>query len=111
LRGYRSGHRDAWIQARRSRSERDYRRGSFIENIELKPAFEGGPPDDLLGVHFGRCARAAAVHRGAPDVLVRCAPTSRAPGSEVVFRRDGDQVAQRSSSRSIREIHLPVRAG
>ncbi|HEX6569451.1 MAG TPA: hypothetical protein VF015_09805 [Acidimicrobiales bacterium] len=70
----------------------------FIENIELKPAFEGGPTRiDLLGVHFSAAAPEPPPCTVAPHlvVLVRCAPDEPGTGVlEVVFRRDGDQVAR-----------------
>ena len=71
----------------------------FIENIELNRPFAGRPTQiDLTGVHFSAAAaRAAAVHRRPRTSWCSCAagPTRPAPGVlEVVFRRDGEQVAR-----------------
>ena len=70
----------------------------FIENIELRPAFPGGPTNiDLTGVHFSTAAPSPPPFTLAPHlvVLVRCAPGESGTGVlEVVYRRDGDQLAR-----------------
>ncbi|HEY6416614.1 MAG TPA: hypothetical protein VIX41_10265 [Acidimicrobiales bacterium] len=70
----------------------------FVENIAMKPAFEGGPTQiDLTGVHFSAAAPEPPPCTVAPHlvVLVRCPPDEPGTGAlEVVFRRDGDQVAR-----------------
>ncbi|MGH9260800.1 MAG: hypothetical protein ACRD08_13045 [Acidimicrobiales bacterium] len=70
----------------------------FVENIELKPAFAGGPTQiDLAGVHFSAAPPAPPPVTVAPHlvVLVRCAADEPGTGVlEVIFRRDGDQVAR-----------------
>jgi hypothetical protein len=70
----------------------------FVENIDIRNAFEGGPTlIDLTGVHFSAPAPTAPPVTMTPHmvVLVRC-PTDD-PGTgvlEVVFRRDGEQIAR-----------------
>jgi hypothetical protein len=70
----------------------------FVENIELKPTFEGGPTQiDLGGVHFSAVPPSPPPVTVAPHlvVVVRC-PVGE-PGTgvlEVIFRRDGAQVAR-----------------
>ena len=70
----------------------------FIENIELRPAYPGGPTHlDLAGVHFSAPAPSEPPFTVAPHlvVLVRCAPGESGAGVlEVVYRRDGEQVAR-----------------
>ena len=70
----------------------------FVENIEPKPAFAGGPTQiDLAGVHFSAAPPAPPPVTVAPHlvVLVRCAADEPGTGVlEVIFRRDGDQVAR-----------------
>jgi hypothetical protein len=70
----------------------------FVEGIDLRNAFEGGPAlIDLQGVHFSTPAPAPPPVTVTPHlvVLVRCAPGDAASGVlEVVFRRDGEQVAR-----------------
>ena len=70
----------------------------FVESIDLKPAFPGGPTQiDLGGVHFSAAPPSPPPVTVAPHlvVLVRCPPAEGGDGVlEVVFRRDGDQVAR-----------------
>jgi hypothetical protein len=70
----------------------------FVENIDLHPAFPGGPTQiDLTGVHFSAAPPDPPPVTVAPHlvVLVRCPPDEEGAGVlEVVFRRDGDQVAR-----------------
>ena len=70
----------------------------FVENFELKPAFEGGPTlIDLTGVHFSAAPPEPPPCTVGPHlvVLVRCPADESGTGVlEVVFRRDGDQVAR-----------------
>jgi hypothetical protein len=70
----------------------------FVEAIDLRTAFEGGPTlIDLGGVHFSAVPDSPPPVTVAPHlvVLVRCGPDE--PGSgvlEVVFRRGDTQVAR-----------------
>ncbi|HEX6421095.1 MAG TPA: hypothetical protein VFZ77_21505 [Acidimicrobiales bacterium] len=70
----------------------------FVENVELRATFPGGPTQiDLTGVHFSAPPPAPPPCTVAPHlaVIVRCAPGEAGTGVlEVVFRRDGDQVAR-----------------
>ena len=70
----------------------------FVDNIELRPAFEGGPTQiDLTGVHFSAPAPAPPPVTMTPHlvVLVRCGSDEAGTGVlEVVFRRAGDQIAR-----------------
>jgi hypothetical protein len=70
----------------------------FVETIDLRPTFEGGPTlIDLGGVHFSAPAPSPPPVTVAPHlvVLVRCAPDEPGAGVlEVVFRRNGDQIAR-----------------
>jgi hypothetical protein len=70
----------------------------FVESIDLKPAFPGGPTQiDLVGVHFSAAPPSPPPVTVAPHlvVLVRCPTDEDGNGVlEVVFRRDGDQVAR-----------------
>ena len=70
----------------------------FVENIELRPAFAGGPTlIDLGGVHFSAVPPDPPPVTVAPHlvVLVRCPPHEGGSGVlEVVIRRDGEQVAR-----------------
>jgi hypothetical protein len=70
----------------------------FVEAIDLRTAFEGGPTlIDLQGVHFSAAPPAPPPVTVAPHlvVLVRCAPGEPGNGGlEVIFRRDGAQVAR-----------------
>jgi hypothetical protein len=70
----------------------------FMESIDLKPAFPGGPTQiDLCGVHFSAAPPSPPPVTVAPHmvVLVRCGADEDGSGVlEVVFRRDGEQVAR-----------------
>jgi hypothetical protein len=70
----------------------------FVEAIDLRTAFEGGPTlIDLQGVHFSAAPPSPPPVTVAPHlvVLVRCAPGEPGDGVlEVIFRRDGTQVAR-----------------
>ena len=70
----------------------------FVEAIDLRPAFEGGPTlIDLGGVHFSAVPPSPPPVTVAPHlvVLVRCPPDEPDTGVlEVVFRRNGTQVAR-----------------
>jgi hypothetical protein len=70
----------------------------FVEAIDLRPTFEGGPTlIDLGGVHFSAPAPSSPPVTVAPHlvVLVRCPPDESGTGVlEVVFRRNGDQIAR-----------------
>jgi hypothetical protein len=70
----------------------------FVENIDIRNAFEGGPTlIDLTGVHFSAPAPTPPPVTMTPHmvVLVRCPPDDPGTGVlEVVFRRDGEQIAR-----------------
>jgi hypothetical protein len=70
----------------------------FVEGIDLRTAFEGGPTlIDLTGVHFSAPAPTPPPVTVTPHlvVLVRCAEGEDGTGAlEVVFRRGDDQVAR-----------------
>ncbi|HEX8803284.1 MAG TPA: hypothetical protein VF743_03790 [Acidimicrobiales bacterium] len=70
----------------------------FVEGIDLRNAFEGGPTlIDLTGVHFSAAAPAPPPVTMAPHmvVLVRCGADEDGSGVlEVVFRRGEEQVAR-----------------
>jgi hypothetical protein len=70
----------------------------FVQSIELNPAFPGGPTQiDLTGVHFSGAPPEPPPCTVAPHlvVLVRCPADEDGTGVlEVIFRRDGDQVAR-----------------
>jgi hypothetical protein len=70
----------------------------FVESIDLRSAFEGGPTRiDLGGVHFSSAAPESPPCTVAPHlvVLARCPPDESGSGAlEVIFRRDGEQVAR-----------------
>ena len=70
----------------------------FVESIDLRPTFEGGPTlIDLAGVHFSAVPPSPPPVTMAPHlvVLIRCPPDEAGNGVlEVVFRRDGEQVAR-----------------
>jgi hypothetical protein len=70
----------------------------FVEGIDLRSAFEGGPTlIDLTGVHFSAPAPAPPPVTMTPHlvVLVRCGADEPGTGVlEVVFRRGDDQVAR-----------------
>jgi hypothetical protein len=67
----------------------------FVENIDLRNAFEGGPTlIDLTGVHFSAAPPSPPPVTVAPHlvVIVRCAPGEAGTGVlEVVFRRQGEE--------------------
>jgi hypothetical protein len=70
----------------------------FVENIDIRNAFEGGPTlIDLTGVHFSAPAPTDPPVTMTPHmvVLVRCPQDDPGTGVlEVVFRRDGEQIAR-----------------
>ncbi|MGH9209412.1 MAG: hypothetical protein ACRD2C_01875 [Acidimicrobiales bacterium] len=70
----------------------------FIEGIDLSTAFPGGPTRiDLSGVHFSAAAPSPPPVTVTPHlvVLVRCPDDEDGNGVlEVVFRRDGEQIAR-----------------
>jgi hypothetical protein len=70
----------------------------FVENIDLRSAFEGGPAViDLGGVHFSAVPPSPPPVTVAPHlvVLVRCPVDEDGTGVlETVFQRDGEQVAR-----------------
>lgn len=70
----------------------------FVEGIDLRNAFDGGPTlIDLTGVHFSAAAPTPPPVTMAPHlvVLVRCPADDPGTGVlEVVFRRDGEQIAR-----------------
>jgi hypothetical protein len=70
----------------------------FVENIDLRNAFEGGPTlIDLTGVHFSAPAPTPPPVTMTPHmvVLVRCPQDDPGTGVlEVVFRWDGEQIAR-----------------
>jgi hypothetical protein len=70
----------------------------FVENIDLRNAFEGGPTlIDLTGVHFSAPAPTPPPVTMTPHmvVLVRCPQDDSGSGVlEVVFQRDDEQVAR-----------------
>ncbi len=70
----------------------------FVESIDLRPTFEGGPTlIDLAGVHFSAVPPSPPPVTVAPHlvVLVHCPPDEPGGGVlEVVFHRDGEQVAR-----------------
>ena len=70
----------------------------YVQNIELSPAFEGGPTQiDLTGVHFSAAAPSPVPVTVTPHLvaLIWCPGEESGEGIfEVVFRRDGEQVAR-----------------
>ncbi|MFP3901079.1 MAG: hypothetical protein ACLFXM_09495 [Acidimicrobiia bacterium] len=71
----------------------------FIEAIDMRPTFEGGPTlIDLGGVHFSTVADEPPPLTLTPHLIVLVRGTPDEPGQgvlEVVFRRDGgEQVAR-----------------
>jgi hypothetical protein len=70
----------------------------FVEAIELRSAFEGGPTAiDLGGVHFSAVPPSPPPVTVAPHlvVFVRCRGDEDGNGVlETVFRRDGERVAR-----------------
>jgi hypothetical protein len=69
----------------------------FIEGIDLRQVPGPATRIDLTGVQFSAPAPRAAPVTIEPHlcVIVRCAPDDRPDGAlEVVFRRDGEQIAR-----------------
>jgi hypothetical protein len=69
----------------------------FIENIELRQAPGPSTRIDLTGVHFSLAAPSPVPTTVEPHlvVLVRCGTDEPGTGAlEVVYRRDGEQVAR-----------------
>ncbi|HLM64624.1 MAG TPA: hypothetical protein VK306_10035 [Acidimicrobiales bacterium] len=70
----------------------------FVEGIDLRTAFEGGPTlIDIQGAHFSVPAPAPPPVTMTPHLVVIVRSTPDEPGTdalEVVFRRDGDQIAR-----------------
>lgn len=70
----------------------------FIEGIDLSSPYPGGPTRiDLTGVHFSAAAPSPPPVTVTPHlvVLVHCPPGGAPNGVlEVVFRRDGEQIAR-----------------
>jgi hypothetical protein len=69
----------------------------FIEAIDLRPTFDGGPTlIDLGGVHFSTVSPEAPPVILTPHlvVLVRGTPDESQGVLEVIFRRGGEQVAR-----------------
>jgi hypothetical protein len=69
----------------------------FIENIELRQAPGPSTRIDLTGVHFSLAAPGPVPTTVEPHlvVLVRCGTDEPGTGAlEVVYRRDGEQVAR-----------------
>jgi hypothetical protein len=70
----------------------------FIEAIDLKTAYDGGPTQiDLSGVHFSAPAPAPAPVTLTPHlvVLARCAPDEPGTGVlEAEFMVDGERIAR-----------------
>jgi hypothetical protein len=70
----------------------------FVQGIDFRNEYEGGPTlIDLSGVHFSTPAPQAPPVTLTPHlvVLIRCAPEEPGTGAlEVVFRRDGEQIAR-----------------
>jgi hypothetical protein len=70
----------------------------FVDNIDLRNAFPGGPTlIDLTGVHFSAPAPSPPPVTMTPHlvVLVRCAPDEPGDGVlEVVFHRGDEQLAR-----------------
>src|SRR5919106_222684 len=70
----------------------------FVEAIEMRAAFEGGPTlIDLGGVHFSTVPPSPPPVTVAPHLVVFVRCPQGEPGNgvlEVVFRRDGEQVAR-----------------
>jgi hypothetical protein len=70
----------------------------FIEGIDLDTKFPGGPTlIDLTGVHFSAVPPSPPPVTVTPHlvVLAHCPPDADGTGVlEVVFRRDGDQIAR-----------------
>ena len=69
----------------------------FFEGIDLKSSAGGATHIDLSGIHFSAAAPNALPVTWAPHlvVIVHCPPEHSGQGVlEVVFRRDGEQVAR-----------------
>jgi hypothetical protein len=76
----------------------------FIEGIDLRQVPGPSTRIDLTGIQFSAPAPAAVPVTIEPHlcVIVRCAPGERADAAlEVVFRRDGEQIARNVQPLSI----------
>jgi hypothetical protein len=76
----------------------------FIEGIDLRQVAGPATRIDLTGVQFSAAAPRAAPVTIEPHlcVIVRCAPDERPDAAlEVVFRRDGEQIARNVQPLSI----------
>lgn len=72
----------------------------FIEDVQMRPAPGPSTRIDITGVHFSAAAPAPVPITIQPHlcVIVRCAPDEEGTGAlEVVYRRDGEQVARHAS--------------
>ena len=72
----------------------------FIESIDMRAAPGPSTRIDLTGVHFSAAAPTPLPLTWAPHrcVLIRCAPDEVGAGAlEVVYRRDGEQLARNVS--------------
>lgn len=72
----------------------------FIEDVQMRPAPGPSTRIDITGVHFSAAAPAPVPITVQPHlcVIVRCAPDEEGTGAlEVVYRRDGEQVARHAS--------------
>lgn len=72
----------------------------FIDNVEMRQAPGPSTRIDLTGVQFSAAAPQAVPLTWAPHlcVIVRCAPDEPGTGVlEVVYRRDGEQIARNVS--------------
>lgn len=70
----------------------------FVENLDTKESFAGGPTTiDLSGIHFSAAAPQEPPVTMTPHmiVLVRCAEDEKSTGAlEARFMRNGEQVAR-----------------
>lgn len=69
----------------------------FFEGLELKQAPGGATQIDLTGIHFSAAAPSPAPLTWSPHLIVimRCPSDHTGQGVlEVVFRRDGEQIAR-----------------
>ena len=72
----------------------------FIEDVQMRPAPGPSTRIDITGVHFSAAAPAPVPITVQPHlcVIVRRAPDEEGTGAlEVVYRRDGEQVARHAS--------------